>query len=255
MILEEWRPILGYEGLYEASSLGTRLKRLAHSFVDRSGRTVTRTDRYIKGHPNQSGHVVLRLYKEGMSVNRQMHRLVCEAFHGPAPDGKPLALHRDDNTEDNSAANLYWGDWSDNQRDAVVNGVHGNTKKTHCKEGHPLSGDNLRINPSGSRECVKCGNLIRKNWRSERVPQELSPDDPRHGSGTGYAVYKCRCESCRTWASLERRTALERRKQEGLPEDDYRHGTSTGYKTWGCRCVECRGANASAEAKRKAKVK
>jgi hypothetical protein len=26
-------------------------------------------------------------------------------------------------------------------------------RKTHCKHGHPLSGDNLRISPNGVRAC------------------------------------------------------------------------------------------------------
>ena len=28
--------------------------------------------------------------------------------------------------------------------------------KTHCKRGHPLSGDNLRINTNGGRICIQC---------------------------------------------------------------------------------------------------
>lgn len=34
-----------------------------------------------------------------------------------------------------------------------------NSRKTHCKRGHPLSGDNLRINPAGYRQCRACGVL------------------------------------------------------------------------------------------------
>lgn len=31
-----------------------------------------------------------------------------------------------------------------------------NKDKTHCNQGHPLSGENLRIDPRGSRICVEC---------------------------------------------------------------------------------------------------
>lgn len=31
-----------------------------------------------------------------------------------------------------------------------------NARKTHCKRNHPLSGDNLYINPSGQRRCKTC---------------------------------------------------------------------------------------------------
>jgi hypothetical protein len=40
--------------------------------------------------------------------NYKIHRLVCEAFHGPAPEGKPYALHIDENPLNNRADNLKW---------------------------------------------------------------------------------------------------------------------------------------------------
>lgn len=42
-----------------------------------------------------------------------------------------------------------------------------NARKTECTKGHPLSGDNLYINPRGQRCCREC---YRENWRrySER---------------------------------------------------------------------------------------
>lgn len=41
-------------------------------------------------------------------------RLVCEAFHGPAPDDKPYCLHRDENARNNKPGNLYWGTQKEN---------------------------------------------------------------------------------------------------------------------------------------------
>jgi hypothetical protein len=43
-----------------------------------------------------------------------IHRLVCEAFHGPAPEGKPYALHRDEDGANNRPENLYWGTQKEN---------------------------------------------------------------------------------------------------------------------------------------------
>jgi len=36
-------------------------------------------------------------------------RLVCEAFHGPPPEDKPCAIHKDENSDNNKADNLKWG--------------------------------------------------------------------------------------------------------------------------------------------------
>lgn len=41
-------------------------------------------------------------------------RLVCEAFHGPPPPGKPNALHRDENPRNNRPENLFWGSQREN---------------------------------------------------------------------------------------------------------------------------------------------
>lgn len=38
-----------------------------------------------------------------------VHRLVAEAFHGPAPAGKPYAILRDGDPFNVAAANVFWG--------------------------------------------------------------------------------------------------------------------------------------------------
>lgn len=35
-----------------------------------------------------------------------------------------------------------------------------NSRKTHCKNGHPLSGKNLHIRPNKGRDCKICKNII-----------------------------------------------------------------------------------------------
>jgi hypothetical protein len=44
----------------------------------------------------------------------KVHRLVCEAFNGQAPNDKPYCLHRDENSANNRADNVYWGDQKEN---------------------------------------------------------------------------------------------------------------------------------------------
>lgn len=44
-----------------------------------------------------------------------------------------------------------------------------NARKTHCKRGHPLFGDNLRVRTKtkiGSRECRECGRIRQRGYRS-----------------------------------------------------------------------------------------
>lgn len=56
-------------------------------------------------------------------------------------------------------------------------GAHINKSKTYCLKGHPLSGDNLRINHRGSRECRTCRREISacsaRNVRLRKKLQKL----------------------------------------------------------------------------------
>jgi hypothetical protein len=44
-----------------------------------------------------------------------------------------------------------------------------NARKTHCKQGHPLSGTNLYLKPSGARICLTCRRAeYHRNKRTQR---------------------------------------------------------------------------------------
>jgi hypothetical protein len=46
--------------------------------------------------------------------NIKIHRAVCEAFHGPSPEGSPYVLHLDKNALNNRPENLRWGSQKEN---------------------------------------------------------------------------------------------------------------------------------------------
>ena len=41
--------------------------------------------------------------------NYKIHRLICEAFHGPSPEGLNVVLHLNEDATDNRPENLVWG--------------------------------------------------------------------------------------------------------------------------------------------------
>lgn len=43
-----------------------------------------------------------------------MARLVCEAFHGPAPSTDSVCMHLDENARNNAPTNLQWGTQKEN---------------------------------------------------------------------------------------------------------------------------------------------
>lgn len=46
--------------------------------------------------------------------SKKIHRLVCEAFHGPSPFPKAVVIHLDEDALNNAAENLRWGTQKEN---------------------------------------------------------------------------------------------------------------------------------------------
>lgn len=154
-MIEVWKPVRGWESLYEVSSQG-RVKSLRSGKILRPGI-----------HP--SGHRKVSLRKASIHQQAYVHRLVADAYL-PNPLGYPFVLHWDDDPGNNSVENLRWGNNSENQKDSVRNGSHPNSKKTHCPAGHPYSETNTRVN-SGSRFCKICNTLKVREYRQRRKEQ------------------------------------------------------------------------------------
>jgi hypothetical protein len=105
---EEWRDIMGYEGLYQVSNLA-RVKRITASFGTPGG---ILTPHFVNGYP------YITLSKGGKIKGYSIHRLVARAFLGEPPEGKPEVNHIDGNRADSRLQNLEWCDHSYNIRDA-----------------------------------------------------------------------------------------------------------------------------------------
>lgn len=112
---EEWRPVTGYEGLYEVSSLG-RVRRTAPT---RAGRS--HPGRIITANPSaRNRHRQVALHRNGTCKVTRVHQLVAAAFLGPCPPGHVVAFRNNDPT-DVAAANLvYRTRWQVNVRATAV---------------------------------------------------------------------------------------------------------------------------------------
>ena len=103
MIKEEWRDIVGYEGLYAVSNCG-RVKSLER--VDSLGRRVN--ERILSLGKDRYGYLFVDFCKCGKSKRYSVHRLVLMTFN-PCPDSESLQVnHLDENKENNNLSNLEW---------------------------------------------------------------------------------------------------------------------------------------------------
>lgn len=164
---EEWRVIPGYSD-YEVSDLGR-----VRSYRDRWGRLEVPKMRALKKWSSPASLTTYRRVRivsdEGVWRYRQVHLLVLEAFVGPRPDGM-VTRHLNGDGSDNRLANLRYGTPKENGADRIKHGRHAGARKTHCPQGHPYSGDNLRVGgPNGNtRSCRTCARLKMRESRSKR---------------------------------------------------------------------------------------
>lgn len=106
----EWRKIPGFER-YEASNLG-QIRKAADMFGRPAGNV-------LKPRISNYGHQVVSVYGETRSQQKRssIHRLVCMAFHGPAPFEGAVVCHNNGIADDNRPENLRWGSIADNAAD------------------------------------------------------------------------------------------------------------------------------------------
>lgn len=177
---EEWRDIPGYEGYYQASSLG-RIRSLDREITqeNRWGSTTT----YLKlGQVLTTGAYSGERYRvklscDGVKEMKGVAVLVALAFHGVPAPGKDWALHRDGNMFNNAPENIYWGDQFDNMQDAIRHGTHHEKFKTHCTHGHELGGPNLGLNVTlGSRYCKACALANRWSGKADAAAKRAYAD-------------------------------------------------------------------------------
>lgn len=126
---EEWKPVRGYEGIYEVSSLG-RVKSLERK-VYNGHRLVEKHVRQLKPNILAKGYLQVTLYKDRRRKCFQVHRLVAEAFI-PNKSRFPQVNHINGDKQDNRAENLEWCDNAMNQRHAWQTGLQ---KPHYCCGG------------------------------------------------------------------------------------------------------------------------
>lgn len=93
---EEFRDVVGYDGLYQVSNIGRIL-----SCVDKPYNKIMYPQIYDRG------YVKILLTKNGKHKLESVHRLVALAFiHNP--ENKPCVNHIDENPSNNNLQNLNW---------------------------------------------------------------------------------------------------------------------------------------------------
>lgn len=135
-----WRDVLGYVGLYKINSEGE-----VYSI---------KSDRLLKSYLAKSGYKRIGLFcKVRGDRDREVHKLVAEAFHGPCPAGY-LTRHLDGNKLNIHPSNLVWGTPQENSDD-------------HIKHGGQIRGEDIAVSKLKASQVIAI-------FKSEKTQKELA---------------------------------------------------------------------------------
>jgi len=142
---EIWKPVKGFEGIYEVSNIGTVRsidRYMVHNTYKESAKPKRQLHRgkIIKQYINNQGkgYMYVILWLHSKSYKRYVHRLVAESFI-ENPNGFPEVNHIDGNPKNNSVSNLEWTTHAENIKHSIITGL------TRGKERNVV-GTNIKTN-------------------------------------------------------------------------------------------------------------
>ena len=165
---EEWKDVIGYEGLYKISSLGriksTPKQRRGRNHKAKTPFFYTTKEKILKNQLGGSGYWKISLYKDGKVKNHNIHRLMAIA-HLKNPKNLPQVNHKDGDKLNCNINNLEWCTASENSIHAhKVIGI-----KASCLGvfgvNHPKSKPVIQVSLQGeyikrwdsAMDAVRCG--------------------------------------------------------------------------------------------------
>jgi ParB family transcriptional regulator, chromosome partitioning protein len=171
---EEWRPVVGYEEIYEVSSWG-RIRRLQTRKRYQAGTLLTPS-------PRADGYLNVVLAANGDRESKLLHQIVAEAFLGPCPEGIQVNhRHPDGDRSRCWLSNLEYRTIADNNED----------QRIHRPAAYATR-ERIGISALKSTDLPEIRRALAMNCPVHEIAQRFGVAD-----GTIYAIRDCKSWSLR----------------------------------------------------------
>lgn len=168
--MEQWKPVVGYEGLYEVSDSGEvrGLDREVDTNIRFNNKRIVK-GKILKKRIGTKGYYSVDLCKEGKVIRTNIHRIVAEAFI-PNPDNLKVVNHINGDKQDNKVSNLEWVSYKENHWHARKTGLlteigQHNNKRIKCVETGDIFPNSVKaaewlIENEGSKTTAKKSTVV-----------------------------------------------------------------------------------------------
>lgn len=165
-MIETWKPILGFEDIYEVSD-ASRVRSLDRQ-VENGGYLRKLRGKILKSrrHPHYGYHQT-KLSVQGKRHWFLTHRLVAEAFLGPLPDGYHTC-HTDGDKDNNALTNLRYDTVKGNSRDRIIHGTHLRGDRCYNTKIPDRDLQKIKADPRPSREVAAIYGVTPRHIRKIR---------------------------------------------------------------------------------------
>jgi hypothetical protein len=166
-MIEEWRDVPGYEGLYQVSDKG-RVRSLDRVVPDSRWGLNRKPGKVLQPNPHSvMGYLRVVLYRQGVRRNFDVHQLVALAFIGLRPEGMEVC-HNSGDVNDNRVENVRYDTRSGNMRDRARHGTYG-LPVVRLSDGKAFSSISEALRASSSKHVAirkHCDQQVRNpKWR------------------------------------------------------------------------------------------
>jgi hypothetical protein len=167
---EQWKPVVGYEGLYEVSNFG-RIFSLPKEWIGSKGCKRKHNGKLLSISYSNKAYARVLLCNKGTNKTREIHQLVAEAFLGHVPCGYKLVVdHIDNDKLNNRVNNLQLISQRENSSKNVINktskytGVYFDKSRNKYVSKIQIKGKNIFI---GRFDCELKAHLAYQNKLKE----------------------------------------------------------------------------------------